>query len=330
MDGPGLQAQSRSDSNTLRERARPKTVHGSSARSAYSNFLMPAMSPTMTEGGISEWKVKEGDAFEAGAVLLTIETDKASIDVEAQDDGIMGKILENDGAAGVPVGKLIAILAEEGDDLANIEVPSQEAAATPSSPSPAESKSEAAPTSTTPSDAPTPSPATPSPTPSATHAHPQHSKPLLPSVLRLLALARISDASVIKATGHNGTLTKGDVLAYTGAISNPRGSLPAEKPDHGHPAHDYTPTPKDVKKPVEVLLDGPSIRRLVAAGLGSASAPPKPAFKEVPVFSFDSILDDYLPPSRRSTSPSSASATGSPVPPPPAARKSAFDDILGL
>jgi len=50
-------------------------------------------SPTMTEGGISEWKVKEGDAFEAGAVLLTIETDKASIDVEAQDDGIMGKIL---------------------------------------------------------------------------------------------------------------------------------------------------------------------------------------------------------------------------------------------
>jgi len=47
----------------------------------------------MTEGGISEWKVKEGDAFEAGAVLLTIETDKASIDVEAQDDGIMGKIL---------------------------------------------------------------------------------------------------------------------------------------------------------------------------------------------------------------------------------------------
>lgn len=154
---------------------------------------------------------------------------------------------ENDGAAGVPVGKLIAILAEEGDDLANIEVPSQEAAATPSSPSPAESKSEAAPTSTTPSDAPTPSPATPSPTPSATHAHPQHSKPLLPSVLRLLALARISDASVIKATGHNGTLTKGDVLAYTGAISNPRGSLPAEKPDHGHPAHDYTPTPKDVR-----------------------------------------------------------------------------------
>lgn len=47
----------------------------------------------MTEGGISEWKVKEGDTFEAGAVLLTIETDKASIDVEAQDDGIMGKIL---------------------------------------------------------------------------------------------------------------------------------------------------------------------------------------------------------------------------------------------
>ncbi|GAA5947146.1 hypothetical protein JCM3775_001876 [Rhodotorula graminis] len=313
--------------------ARPlaRQLHASAPRTAYSNFLMPAMSPTMTEGGISEWKVKEGDAFEAGAVLLTIETDKASIDVEAQDDGIMGKILENDGAAGVPVGKLIAVLAEEGDDLSNIEIPSQEdaAAATSSSaPSPADSKPEAGPTSAAPSDAPTPSPATPSPTPSAIHAHPQHSKPLLPSVLRLLALAGITDASAIKATGHHGMLTKGDVLAHTGAITSARGSLPKDKPDHAHPAHDYTPTPKDVKHPVEVLLDGPAIRRLVAAGLGSSSAVPKPTFKEVPVFSFDSILDDYLPPSRRSTS--SSSSPSAPAPPPPVARKSAFDDILGL
>lgn len=54
---------------------------------------MPAMSPTMTEGTLTEWKFKVGDSFSAGDVLVAIETDKASIDVEAQDDGILGKIL---------------------------------------------------------------------------------------------------------------------------------------------------------------------------------------------------------------------------------------------
>jgi pyruvate/2-oxoglutarate dehydrogenase complex dihydrolipoamide acyltransferase (E2) component len=54
---------------------------------------MPAMSPTMTEGGIAKWKTLEGESFTAGDVLLEIETDKATIDVEAQDDGVVGKIL---------------------------------------------------------------------------------------------------------------------------------------------------------------------------------------------------------------------------------------------
>lgn len=54
---------------------------------------MPAMSPTMTEGGIAEWKKKEGDSFSAGDVLVEIETDKATIDVEAQDDGVLAKII---------------------------------------------------------------------------------------------------------------------------------------------------------------------------------------------------------------------------------------------
>ena len=54
---------------------------------------MPAMSPTMTEGGIAGWKKQEGDSFSAGDVLVEIETDKATIDVEAQDDGILAKII---------------------------------------------------------------------------------------------------------------------------------------------------------------------------------------------------------------------------------------------
>lgn len=56
------------------------------------NFTMPAMSPTMTEGNIATWKVREGDSFSAGDLLLEIETDKAQMDVEAQEDGIMAKI----------------------------------------------------------------------------------------------------------------------------------------------------------------------------------------------------------------------------------------------
>ena len=68
---------------------------------------MPAMSPTMTEGNIASWKVKEGDSFSTGDVLLEIETDKASMDVEAADDGVMFKIFAEDGSKSVQVGTRI-------------------------------------------------------------------------------------------------------------------------------------------------------------------------------------------------------------------------------
>lgn len=68
-------------------------LHASATQNALSKLAMPAMSPTMTEGGIASWKKKEGEAFAAGDVLLEIETDKATIDVEAQDDGILVKIM---------------------------------------------------------------------------------------------------------------------------------------------------------------------------------------------------------------------------------------------
>jgi len=72
----------------------------------------------MTEGGIASWKKKEGESFAAGDVLLEIETDKATMDVEAQDDGILAKIIRGDNSKNVAVGTPIAVLAEEGDDLA--------------------------------------------------------------------------------------------------------------------------------------------------------------------------------------------------------------------
>ncbi|KAI0253841.1 single hybrid motif-containing protein [Lactifluus subvellereus] len=84
------------------------------------------MSPTMTEGGVASWKKREGDSFAAGDVLLEIETDKAVINVEAQEDEIMGKILVQDGQKNLPVGKVIALLAGEGGDIPNIEIPKDE------------------------------------------------------------------------------------------------------------------------------------------------------------------------------------------------------------
>lgn len=103
-----------------------RAFHGSSIYYAASVFKMPAMSPTMSEGGIVSWKVKPGDTFSAGDPILEVETDKATIDVEAADDGKLWEILVNEGTSGVPVGKPIAFLAEQDDDLSTLEKPSIE------------------------------------------------------------------------------------------------------------------------------------------------------------------------------------------------------------
>ena len=92
-------------------------------------IFMPALSPTMEEGTLASWLVKEGDTVTSGDVLAEIETDKATMEVESIDDGVIAKILVAAGTDGVPVGQTIAILAEEGEDVADVEVPS--AASTP-------------------------------------------------------------------------------------------------------------------------------------------------------------------------------------------------------
>ena len=79
------------------------------------NILMPALSPTMTEGTLARWLKKEGDTVTAGDVIAEIETDKATMEVEAVDEGVLGKILVADGTAGVAVNAPIAILVEAGE-----------------------------------------------------------------------------------------------------------------------------------------------------------------------------------------------------------------------
>src|ERR1700753_1443331 len=79
------------------------------------NILMPALSPTMTEGTLSRWVKKEGADVRAGDVIAEIETDKATMEVEAVDEGVLGKILVADGTQGVKVNDVIAVLVEPGE-----------------------------------------------------------------------------------------------------------------------------------------------------------------------------------------------------------------------
>ncbi|KIM28778.1 hypothetical protein M408DRAFT_329232 [Serendipita vermifera MAFF 305830] len=247
---------------------------------------MPAMSPTMTEGGIASWKKKEGESFSSGDVLLEIETDKATIDVEAQEDGVLGKIIAKEGEKGLPVGKVIALLVEEGDDISNLEIPKEEEArpAEPTKPVKADSKSDAPPTS---------APASPNPTKPAAHIHVEG--PMFPSVIRLLSEAGIKDYKKIKGTGVRGMLTKGDVLAYMGKASSPTGTY---KSSALSAAPQAAAPPKKEVKPVDAL----GLRRMIVSGLTEITSAQQSALKG-PAPTFDDVLNDYLPISTKATQP---------------------------
>src|SRR5690606_34484073 len=84
------------------------------------NILMPALSPTMEKGNLAKWLKKEGDKVKAGDVIAEIETDKATMEVEAVDEGTLGKIVVAEGTEDVPVNQVIAVLLEEGEDKSAI------------------------------------------------------------------------------------------------------------------------------------------------------------------------------------------------------------------
>ncbi|AFX98909.1 pyruvate dehydrogenase complex dihydrolipoamide acetyltransferase [Candidatus Endolissoclinum faulkneri L2] len=98
----------------------PAIVHNGKNQAMPIPITMPALSPTMTEGNLAKWMVKEGDTVSAGEVIVEIETDKATMEVEAVDDGILGKIVVDSGTSGVAVNAVIAYLLEEGESIANI------------------------------------------------------------------------------------------------------------------------------------------------------------------------------------------------------------------
>ncbi|KAF9499771.1 pyruvate dehydrogenase [Pleurotus eryngii] len=191
-----------------------RRFHVSARRCALSQFNMPAMSPTMTEGGIASWKKKEGESFSTGDVLLEIETDKATIDVEAQDDGIMAKIITPDGSKNVQVGSVIAILAEEGDDLSGAAELASKASSQVAAPK---------------DDSPPPPPKAEEPKPSESKPEPkaESSKSELPSgdrifaspIAKKIALERGIPLAKVKGTGPDGRIIREDVESYTPAAA---------------------------------------------------------------------------------------------------------------
>jgi len=162
------------------------------------NILMPALSPTMTEGNLAKWHVKEGDSVTSGDIIAEIETDKATMEVEAVDEGTVGKLLVTEGAEAVPVNQVIAVLLEEGEDASAIE-----AAPAPAPPSPPATETPAAPqapAAPTPAAAPSPAP-TPAPAAGAVDGTRVFASPLA------RRMAAIGSSSAIESPGETPSVT---------------------------------------------------------------------------------------------------------------------------
>src|SRR5713101_5440126 len=122
------------------------------------NILMPALSPTMEKGNLAKWLKKEGDPVKAGDIIAEIETDKATMEVEAADEGVLAKIVVPEGTADVPVNQLIAVLAGEGEDVKAAAAGAKASAAPPAAPKPEQAAEAPAKAASAPTPSPQPSP----------------------------------------------------------------------------------------------------------------------------------------------------------------------------
>lgn len=175
-------------------------------------ILMPALSPTMTEGKLAQWLKAEGETVSAGDVIAEIETDKATMEVEAVDEGVLGKIVVAAGTDGVAVNSVIAVLLEDGEDLSDVDIAGLAAAAAPASPAPAPVAP--APAAPAPAAAP-PVAAPPAPVAAAQAAPPAASGTRIfasPLARRIAADAGL-DLEHVSGSGPRGRIVKRDVEA---------------------------------------------------------------------------------------------------------------------
>ncbi len=223
-------------------------------------ILMPALSPTMEEGTLAKWLVKEGDTVSSGDLLAEIETDKATMEFEAVDEGTIGKILVAEGTEGVKVNVAIAVMLEDGESADDITDASAPAAAAPAT----ETTAAAAPAET----AAAPAPAAP--------AASDGSRVFASPLARRIAADKGLDLSQLKGSGPRGRIVKADVENATAA---PKAAAPvaaaaatapasaAAAPATG-PSADVIAKMYEGRETEEIKLDG--MRKTIAARLTEA------------------------------------------------------------
>jgi pyruvate dehydrogenase E2 component (dihydrolipoamide acetyltransferase) len=215
------------------------------------NILMPALSPTMTEGTLAKWLKAEGDTVKAGDVIAEIETDKATMEVEAVDEGVLGKILVPAGTEAVKVNAVIAVLVEPG-----------EAAPTGAAPVAAKPAAAAAPAA-----APMAAPA-PVATPVAQAGERSIASPL---AKRMAAQAGLNLAS-IQGSGPQGRIVKADIEAAMNRPAPAAAAAPVAAP-----APAAAPAPRPASAPVPVIgattaVPNSSMRKVIARRLSESKA----------------------------------------------------------
>ena len=185
------------------------------------NILMPALSPTMTDGTLARWLVSEGDAVRSGDVIAEIETDKATMEVEALDDGVMAKLVVAEGTQNVAVNALIAVLAEEGEDASEAAIDAENAPIAAPTPAPTPAPTAAS----TPASTPAP---TSAPTPASAPAAPQLAagekgeRVFASPLARRIAGDAGLDIGNLAGTGPHGRIIRADVeeaIAKAGTVA---------------------------------------------------------------------------------------------------------------
>jgi pyruvate dehydrogenase E2 component (dihydrolipoamide acetyltransferase) len=171
------------------------------------NILMPALSPTMEKGNLAKWLKKEGDKIKSGDVIAEIETDKATMEYEAVDEGTLAKIVVPEGTQDVAVNAVIAVMVAEGEDAKAVSAAAPKAAA-PAAKAPEAAKSQAAPAKAAPSAAPA---ATPAPAPAATPAAASGAKIFSSPLARRLAKEASLDLSRVTGSGPHGRIVARDI-----------------------------------------------------------------------------------------------------------------------
>ncbi|KAI4719528.1 dihydrolipoamide acetyltransferase component of pyruvate dehydrogenase [Aureobasidium sp. EXF-10727] len=200
---------------------------------------MPALSPTMTAGNIGTWQKKAGDALAPGDVLVEIETDKAQMDFEFQEEGVLVKVLKDSGAKDVAVGNPIAVMAEEGTDVSAFDSFTVEDAGGEKEPkegSGQEAANASEPPSNSSNTAPAPAQSSPAPQPQESESTGERlqtaleRQPKLSPAAQKLALEKGVAISQVKGTGPGGRVTKEDIEKFKPAAT--AAAVPAGVPTY--------------------------------------------------------------------------------------------------